>query len=233
MSFRGWEYAKVGDYHRNLDPNWSYTPTYLQKMKLVRSYIDKHDKQQRVLDLGCGEGLLVEEYSQKGHNIQGIDLNYESQHVIRGDITQLPYEDSSADLVLLLDVLEHIGFEQQPQVLYEIHRVLKSNGTFILSVPNLAHLNSRFSMFFFGALDRTDIETNHIGERPFREYETLLKNTPFNIRKQVGITFTVPFIYRHVICRYTAKFRWLHDLQEPLARRLPSLAMLTIFECHK
>jgi len=27
--YRCWEYSKKGDYHKNLDPDWSYTPTYL------------------------------------------------------------------------------------------------------------------------------------------------------------------------------------------------------------
>lgn len=37
-NFGGWEYARKGDYHRKLDPNWSYTPTYLRKMHYVRSF---------------------------------------------------------------------------------------------------------------------------------------------------------------------------------------------------
>ena len=64
--FRGWEYAKHGDYHRNLDPDWSYTPTYLKKMYHVRQFLDSLPKGARILDAGCGEGVLVEEYLAKG-----------------------------------------------------------------------------------------------------------------------------------------------------------------------
>ena len=49
-SFKGWEYAKIGDYHRNLDPNWSYTPTYLRKMAFVRQKIRAKGKGARILD---------------------------------------------------------------------------------------------------------------------------------------------------------------------------------------
>lgn len=49
----------------------------------------------------------------------------------------------------------------------------------------------------------------------------------FRIEKIEGITLTVPFLYRRVICRRPAWFRWLHDLLEPFA--MPSLAMLNIF----
>ena len=30
-----------GDYHRNLDPNWSYTPTYLQKMAILKRFLQQ------------------------------------------------------------------------------------------------------------------------------------------------------------------------------------------------
>ncbi len=67
--YRSWEYAKIGDYHRNLDLDWSYAPTYIRKMKLVRKYLDTCSSKVNILDAGCGEGVLVEEYSSKGYMI--------------------------------------------------------------------------------------------------------------------------------------------------------------------
>ena len=126
--FRGWEYAKEGDYHKNLDPDWSYTPTYLKKMYYIRKFLDLLPKGMKILDVGCGEGVLVEEYLAKGYSIQGIDLNYESEIVRRGDILNMPFEDKSFDVVLLLDVFEHLAFSDQPKALKEIQRVLGGGG---------------------------------------------------------------------------------------------------------
>ena len=78
-NFRGWEYAKKGNYHKNLDPNWSYTPTYLKKIDFTSKFLSKLPKKTRILDAGCGEGVLVEEFRLKGYLIEGIDLNYESE----------------------------------------------------------------------------------------------------------------------------------------------------------
>ena len=61
-TLRGWEYARAGDYHKHLDPNWSYTPTYLKKMSHVRDFIAGLPKDTPILDAGCGEGVLVEEF---------------------------------------------------------------------------------------------------------------------------------------------------------------------------
>ncbi len=230
---RDWEYARSGDYHRNLDPNWSYTPTYLQKMAILKRFLQQLPNKAAILDAGCGEGVLVEEMRGLGFDIRGIDLNYESTIVTRGNILDMPFGRESFDVVLLLDVFEHLSFEDQPKALREVMRVLRPAGQLIASIPNLAHWNSRHSMLFRGTLDRTDIETNHVGERPMGENLKLLKKAGFKVGRVVGVTLTVPWLYRQVICKRAARWRWLHDACEPLARMFPNLAMLNIFFCQK
>lgn len=233
LLYRSWEYDRLGDYHRNLDLNWSYAPTYLRKLAVIRQFVKALHPKAKILDLACGEGVLVEEFRKQGRDIQGIDLNYQSEFVQRGNVCQLPFPDGSVDVILFLDALEHLAFVDQPKALAEIYRVLRPNGFLFISIPNLAHLNSRVQFLLNGNLDRTDAELDHIGERPIWENEKLLKEQKFSILKRSGITFTLPFIYRQVICRYPAKFRWLHDWLEPFARYLPSLAMLNYFVCEK
>ncbi len=227
--FRGWEYAKEGDYHKNLDPDWSYTPTYLKKMYHIQKFLDSLPKGTKILDAGCGEGVLVEEYLAKGYTVQGIDLNYESGIVRRGDILNMPFEDKSFDVVLLLDVFEHLAFIDQLKALKEIQRVLSGGGYLLASIPNLAHLNSRVMFFMRGNFQRTDCEENHPGERPIRENIELLRESGFSIEKIIGITLTVPIIYNRVICRKPSWFLWLHNFLDFFA--IPSLAMLTLFIC--
>ncbi len=231
--YRGWAYAEYGDYHKQLDPNWSYTPTYLRKMSCVRKLIEALSGEARILDVACGEGVLVEEFRQRGMCIEGLDLNYESELVKRGDVRHMPFNDQSFDAVVFLDALEHLSFDDQPKALAEIRRVLVPEGLLIMSVPNMAHLNSRMRLLVKGALDRTDRETDHPGERPLAEYERLLRESDLLLERRIGVTFTMPFLYRQLICRHPARLRWVHDLMEPLARLLPGLAMLDILVCRK
>lgn len=229
--FRGWEYALKGDYHKNLDLNWSYTPTYLKKMHYVRSFLDNLPTGSRILDAGCGEGILVEEYSKRGYNIRGIDLNYESKHVLHGNLLEMPYIDEEFDVVLLLDVFEHIPFTDQAKALQEISRVLKSEGKLLAAIPNLGHINSRIRFLLFGVLDRTDIIENHLGERPMNENVGLLKKAGFAIVAMRGVTLTLPIIYSKLICQWPSKLLWLHNILDFIAT--PKLAMLNIFVCEK
>ena len=84
------EYATRGDYHRSPSPDWDYYPTYMAKLAWVRQYLDRLPPGTRVLDAGCGEGVLVESYAGR-LRIAGVDDNYSSAHVIRGSLMALPY----------------------------------------------------------------------------------------------------------------------------------------------
>ena len=70
----------------------------------------------------------MEEYLAKGYSIKGIDVNYESEIVIKGNILDMPFEDKNFDVVLLLDVFEHLAFSDQLKVIKEINRVLSRGG---------------------------------------------------------------------------------------------------------
>ena len=98
---------------------------------------------QSVLDAGCGEGETLDRIgSLLPGKVTGIDLNPESvaftaERIPNGefsvaDITALPFEDDSFDLVLCLEVLEHIP--DPAPALAELARVCR--GDIVLSVPS-------------------------------------------------------------------------------------------------
>jgi SAM-dependent methyltransferase len=210
------EYAARGDYHRVPDEHWDYYPTYLAKLALVRHYLDALPRETRVLDVGCGEGVLVEEYASRLH-IEGVDDNYASAHVRQASILALPYETARFDHALCLDVLEHLAYADQPRALAELHRVLRPGGELLVTVPNLAHLQSRVRFLVGGRLMRTASETKHPGDRPVGEYLALARAAGFVVLSHRGIFPTVPGL-THVIRTHPARLAWLHRW---LTRLLP------------
>lgn len=189
------EYAARGDYHRTPDPSWEYYPTYLAKLEFVRGWLNALPRDARVLDAGCGEGVLVEEFADR-LRIEGIDANYSSPRVRTGTLTSLPYPDGSFDRAVCLDVLEHLAFEDQRVALRELARVLRSGGELLVSVPNLAHLQSRVHFFFRGRLIRTASEEKHPGDRPIAEYVRLAERAGLQLIQRRGIFPTVPVVTR-------------------------------------
>lgn len=204
------EYAEKGDYHIDLDQNWPYLPVYLAKMALVRQFLDQCDLASKIIDLGCGEGVLVNEYRQRGLDIIGLDMNYETEWVLRGSLLDTGYPDASFDTVLCLDVLEHLNFSEQERAVSEIARILQPGGVFLLTVPNLAHLASRLSFLVRGKLIRTSSVDRHPGDRSVSEYFELLKPY-FHIRTRKGIFPTFPLISLLTIWR-PSKSLWLHHM---------------------
>src|SRR5262245_53205986 len=93
---RGGEYAARGDYHRAPDPAWDYYPTYLAKLDAVRKYLDALPPATRVLDAGCGEGVLVDEYAGR-LQITGVDANYSSSRVAQESLTALSFAEATFD----------------------------------------------------------------------------------------------------------------------------------------
>lgn len=210
------EYAARGDYHRAPDPDWDYYPTYIAKLEAVRAWLNTAPAGARVLDAGCGEGVLVDEYAGR-LAIEGIDPNYSSPRVRTGSLMALPYPDGAFDRALCLDVLEHLTFEEQPRALAELFRVMRPGGDLLVSVPNLAHLQSRVHFLLQGRLIRTASEYKHPGDRPAADYIDLARRAGFVLTARRGIFPTVPVLTRW-IRRYP---RALQPLHRWLSRLLP------------
>lgn len=233
MPKRGWIYEK-GDIHREwmekieegkIGKEW-YLLIFRKKMKFITDFLDKQ-KGKKILDAGCGEGVLVEKYKKKGYDIEGIDPNYESEFVKTVSILKTDYKDNTFDIVLLLDVLEHLSYSDQYIALKEIKRILKRDGLLIMSVPNLANLTSRIKFFLFGKLSRGDKDWNHIGERPFPEYKSLLESHKFKVEEIYGITITIPFLWQ-IVTVFPEKLQLVHDFLLNFAN-IPQISLLNIF----
>jgi len=231
METRAGEYLKKGDYHREVDKNWKYYPVYRAKLDFVRRFLAGIPPNARILDAGCGEGILVEEFRDKGYNIIGLDLNYSSGYVKKGDITVMPFSDNEFDLVLCLDIIEHLNFQDQEKAIREIKRSLRGDGNLLLTVPNLAHFASRISLLFTGKLLRTSTIERHPGDRPIKEYLELLERNGFKIKWRKGIfpTYPISSVLTYLL---PSKIYPLHRILNKFLA-YPNYSFLNIILCEK
>lgn len=223
------EYSERGDYHRELSKDWSYYPTYLRKTQVIENILASVPRDKRVLDVGCGEGVFVEALRKKGFDAFGVDKNYSSKTVLQGDILSLPLRDGVFDLVLFLDVIEHLDFRDQERGLDEVRRVAKPDGTVIISIPNLAHFYSRVRFLLRGKLARTASIEKHPGDRPISEFMELLKKKGFVVEKRYGIFPTFPLLYKQMQ-RHPRQTLWLYNLMTRLFP-YPNFSFLNIVVC--
>ena len=224
------EYARRGDYHVNPERNWPYLPVYLEKMKMARAFLDGCSNRDVIYDMGCGEGVLVDEYRNAGYSITGMDLNYSSDSVMKRSFLNSGLADDSVDVLLCLDVIEHLVFVEQEQALKEFVRVLKPGGRALITVPNLAHLASRISFLFAGRLTRTSSVDRHPGDRPAVEYVHMLQKY-FFIRRRKGVFPTFPILSILTVLA-PARFIWLHNIYNRFLA-FPNLSFLNVFYLEK
>lgn len=135
--------------HRHADRHWWFRG----RQVIVRSLLDRMygSAQQhpgaRVLDLGCGVGNNLKVLQAYGE-VWGADPSEKALAYCRQGFSgrldevwlpdKLPYEDKTFDLVVMLDVLEHV--EDDVGALQRVIRILKPGGTFCLTVPALQWL---------------------------------------------------------------------------------------------
>ena len=186
------EYAARGDYHREPDPSWDYYPTYLAKLAAVRALARRPAAGRRACSTRAAARACSSSESADRLAIEGVDANYSSDRVHAGSVTALPYARASFDRALCLDVLEHLTFEEQPRALAELHRVLRPGGELLVSVPNLAHLQSRVHFLLHGPPHPHRFRAKHPGDRPVGEYIQLAERAGFELVARRGIFPTVP-----------------------------------------
>lgn len=99
-----------------------------------------------VLNIGVGKGKLEEKLNKLDPNrkIFGLDITLPGLHQatktgkfapICGSITELPIKSGSIKIITILEVLEHLYYDQIFSVLKSVKNKLTSDGTLIISVP--------------------------------------------------------------------------------------------------
>jgi SAM-dependent methyltransferase len=127
----------------------------------------------RILDVGCGEGMLGRILLEKGAaEVVGIETDpavarragENLSRVLQGDVESLvlPFEDGYFDCIVLADVLEHL--RDPLAALVKMVRHLSDSGAIVASIPNVRFLDvlrrlaeGRWEYQEFGILDKTHL----------------------------------------------------------------------------
>jgi len=210
------------------------------RIKKVLKLIESR-KFEKVLDVGCADGYVLSRILKNNGSIgYGIDNDKEllEKAKEKGIITKkvnletdaFPFPNETFDLVFCGETIEHIY--NTDFLLEEIRRVLKNNGTLILTTCNLASLTNRIFLLLGFHPGGTEVSPKYFVGNPFIKVKAsghihvftlaalkeLLEIHGFEIEKIKGASQTVH-----------KKFRIL----EKIISLKPSLASVLIVQCRK
>ena len=153
----------------------------------------------RVLDVGCGDGSLMNLLNEEKHiEVRGLELNQENVQqcihrglpVIQGNAeTELhQFPDKSFDYVVLSQTLQ--AFYEPEKVLRNLLRIGKS---VVISIPNFGFWKVRIKLLFFGempvtkTLPNTWYNTPNLHMCTIKDLFNFCDEKKINIKKVIGV----------------------------------------------
>ena len=153
----------------------------------------------RVLDVGCGDGSLMNFLKiEKNIEVRGMELNQDNvQHCIRKGLpviqgnaeTELhQFPDQSFDYVVLSQTLQ--AFYKPEEVLENLLRI---GNSVIISIPNFGYWKVRIKLLFFGempitkTLPNTWYNTPNLHMCTIKDLFKFCDEKNINIKKVIGV----------------------------------------------
>ncbi|MFZ1343942.1 bifunctional 2-polyprenyl-6-hydroxyphenol methylase/3-demethylubiquinol 3-O-methyltransferase UbiG [Thiothrix eikelboomii] len=195
--------------HRWWDPESEFKPLHaINPLRL--NYIDDHAplSHRRVLDVGCGGGILAESMARRGAKVTGIDLgagplSVASLHALDSQVTvdyqQISVEDLAAqepehyDIVTCMEMLEHVPAPES--VIRACAQLVKPGGAVFFST-----INRNFKAFMLAVvgaeylLNMLPKGTHEYAKfiRP-SELEFAARQAQLNLQDMTGMTYNPLF----------------------------------------
>ncbi|MFC1514721.1 class I SAM-dependent methyltransferase [Candidatus Omnitrophota bacterium] len=174
------------------DLKYKHSQERLQPFKLELLKLLLREEKGRVLDIGCGSGVISQRIKENDFSAIGIDISTEAlskyyalglKGVVADIESYIPVKSGSFDIIWMSEVIEHV--KDYEHLILETYRALKSGGKLYVSAPNSAFFIYRL-LYLFG---RSPSELQHPHHVHFFSYRMLIetfKNRGFIIEKVFG-----------------------------------------------
>lgn len=151
-----------------------------------------------ILDVGCGDGMLIHEMSVWGfNNLTGIDPFVEEKRAKRVKILKQDVfeHDGQYDCIMMHHSLEHM--DRQHAIFEQLHRLLKPKGALLIRIP----LADCYAMRKYGANSFQIDAPRHFFIHTIKSMAYLAHSNKFVVDKvQYDSTFLRQFIYNEKYC---------------------------------
>jgi len=162
--------------------------------KLFSNYITNNEK---VLDVGCGTGRLLNILRKYSINCYGLDASQEmvnkidnKENIYIGSVFDIPFEKNFFDIVTSMDLMVH--FDEIEEILIQKLKVTKNQGLVIFNIGSHEHyiLSKNILKNEFNPIYENFKTTIH---KPY--YKTILDDDLVKLGKKIGFSLvkSVPY----------------------------------------
>ena len=168
-------------YNSEYDLTSYFSPITKKRYHDILNTLEKYRRTNKLLDVGCGYGFFLEVAKEKGWEVQGIEYNQKcidacrrkEIDVLQGDLRDLALEENSFDVVVCIELIEHLSFPKM--FLQEVRKLLRSGGAVYLSTPNFNSL----ARLRLKAVSNVIDYPNHLGYFTVRTLRRLFRDQQF------------------------------------------------------
>jgi 2-polyprenyl-3-methyl-5-hydroxy-6-metoxy-1,4-benzoquinol methylase len=140
----------------------------------------------RVLDLGCGRGVILGALADRGFEVHGVELSAaaargadpRAEIRIAARLEDAGYPDAFFDQVVIWHVFEHLADPRA--TLATVHRIIVPGGRLIVALPNFSSLQARCTGRAWFHLDLP----RHLYHYPLAALRQLLAQAGFEIESE-------------------------------------------------
>lgn len=180
------------------NPNLYKRFFYLTRFNSVISSLSPH-KGEKILDIGCGPGFYSRHLVNSGSKVTAIDFSKDyikqaksyvgnKANFIVADASSLPFEDNHFDKLLVTEVIEHV--QNYKDILKEVLRVLRPNGSAVITTPNkYSYMNLAYKL---KRLAKGYKFNEHVVEFSPKQFITILSRD-FIIKNIKFTNFLIPY----------------------------------------
>lgn len=182
---KGWYTQKSPDVLQCLEKKYPSYPTRcdfdnisleeLPFAKNLATWIGKNFKNKKVRDMGCGPGIYVQAIKEHVEDVKGYDIDERIKNIPNLELKNLFEIDDPADLVICLEVAEHIETKFNKDIVESMYKNIKQGGTLIWTAAfpgqgGDGHINCQTRDFWLKQFTDRGLIYNHEVTESLKEY---------------------------------------------------------------